>query len=57
MESRLNAKKGPEDIEPSVFRVEATPEEQIEYFTEERRKAAVPREIELTDPENMDEED
>ncbi|WP_181578317.1 hypothetical protein [Arthrobacter sp. AQ5-05] len=57
MESRVNAKDDPEDIEPSVFKVEATPEEQIEYFTEERRKAALPREIELTDPESLNEEE
>lgn len=57
MESRVNAKGDPQDIEPSVFTVEATPEEQIEYFTEERRKAALPRDIELTDPESLHEED
>ena len=57
MESSDRAKNESQGIEPSVFKLNATPEEQLEYFTEERRKTAVPREIELPDPEKLNDED
>ncbi|MFL4480059.1 hypothetical protein ACIPUB_17510 [Paeniglutamicibacter sp. ORCA_105] len=57
MESSDSVKNESQGIEPSVFKLNATPEEQLEYFTEERRKTAVPREIELPDPEKLNDED
>lgn len=36
--------------EPSSFKLEATVEEQLDYFSEVKRKAAVPRELEVHDP-------
>ena len=57
MESSDNAKNEAKGVEPSIFKPNATPEEQCEYFTEERRKAAIPREIELPDPHMPDDED
>lgn len=36
--------------EPSSFKLEATVEEQLDYFSEVKRKAAVPRELEVEDP-------
>ncbi|WP_411731154.1 hypothetical protein [Paeniglutamicibacter sp.] len=57
MESGDNTNNESKGIEASVFKLNATPEEQLEYFTEERRKAAVPREIELPDPEILNDED
>ncbi|MBV1777788.1 hypothetical protein KRR55_01530 [Paeniglutamicibacter sp. ABSL32-1] len=57
MESSDNTKNESQGIEPSVSKLNATPEEQLAYFTEERRKTAVPREIELPDPEKLNDED
>ncbi len=36
--------------EQSSFKLEATVEEQLDYFSEVKRKAAVPRELEVQDP-------
>ncbi|MFL4476374.1 hypothetical protein ACIPVK_20445 [Paeniglutamicibacter sp. MACA_103] len=57
MESTDNEKNESKGVEPSVSKLKATPEEQFEYFTEERRQAAMPREIELPDPHLPDDED
>ncbi|MDQ0093177.1 hypothetical protein [Paeniglutamicibacter psychrophenolicus] len=57
METSDDANKEPQGEAPSVSKLKATPQEQVEYFTEDRRKAAVPREIELPDPEKTSDED
>ncbi|MCV9993544.1 hypothetical protein OIU93_04435 [Paeniglutamicibacter sp. ZC-3] len=57
MKSSDSAKNESQGVEPSVFKLNETPEEQLEYFTVERRRTAVPREIELPDPDNLNDED
>lgn len=44
------SKGGSRMSEPSSFKLEATVEEQLDYFSEVKRKAAVPRELEVHDP-------
>lgn len=57
MESNGDAKGESKKIEPSVFKPKATIEEQINYFTETRRKEAVPREMKVPEPKTSHDED
>ena len=50
MGSSGDAKGESKKTVPTVFRPPATIDEQLEYFTDARRKEAMPRELELTDP-------
>jgi hypothetical protein len=57
MEFSGDARGESKRIKPCVFKLKATVEEQLGYFSEARRKEAVPREIKLPDPRMLNDED
>jgi hypothetical protein len=57
MEFSGEARSKSKRTKPRVFKLNATAEEQLAYFSEARRKEAVPREMELPSPQKLDDED
>ena len=56
MEFSDDEKNESKRINPCVIKLEETPEEQLEYFSESRKNEAVPREIVLPDPRNSNDD-
>jgi hypothetical protein len=57
MEFSGEARSESKRIKPCVFKLNATTEEQLAYFSEARRKEAVPRKMELPAPQKLNDED